>query len=161
MSYDNLNKSCAPVEPGHSSTRVTIVVGSQGYSLLIRTRTAEITVEDDAAGPIVIVRVQPGVQQSLEDARDNMAACTRIAGNRRCRLLIDISKAEIISAEGRHFYSGGKLTEWFSALALQVEASPMGRVMGNLYLRIARPGIPTRLFADSPAAIAWLMKDGR
>jgi hypothetical protein len=127
----------------------------------MRTRTAQITVEDDAAGPIVIVRVQPGIQQSLQDARDNMAACIQVAGNRRCRLLIDISKAELISAEVRHFYSGGKLTEWFSAMALQVEASPMGRAMGNLYLRIARPGVPTRLFADSPTAMAWLMKDAR
>ena len=127
----------------------------------MRTRTAEITVEDDADGPIVIVRVKSGVRQSLDDARSNVETCVQAAGNRRCRLLIDISKAELISAEVRHFYSGGKLTEWFSALALQVEASPLGRTMGNLYLRIARPGIPTRLFADSRSAMAWLTKDGR
>jgi len=127
---------------------------------LTTTRTAEITVEDDGTGPIVAVRVQPGVQQSLDDARANMEACTRAAGNRRCRLLIDISRAEIISAEVRHYYSGGKLTEWFSAMALVVEASPMGRVMGNLYLRIARPGVPTRLFSNEHAAIEWLRREG-
>jgi hypothetical protein len=75
--------------------------------------------------------------------------------------LIDIRKAEIISADVRHYYSGGKLTEWFSAMALLVEASPLGRVMGNLYLRIARPGVPTRLFNDEAAALAWLKTNGR
>jgi hypothetical protein len=126
---------------------------------LITTRSAEITVEDDGTGPIVAVRVRPGVLQTLDDARANMEACTRVAGNRRCRLLIDISKAEIVPAEVRHYYSGGKLADWFSAMALMVEASPMGRVMGNLYLRIARPGVPTRLFSDERAAMAWLKKE--
>jgi hypothetical protein len=28
--------------------------------------------------------------------------------------------------------------------------------MGNLYLRIARPGLPTRLFNEEAAATAWL-----
>ena len=125
---------------------------------MTKTRTAEIAVADDGAGPVVTVRVFPHVRQSLEDAHANMDACVRVAGNRRCRLLIDISKAETLSAEVRHYYSGGKLTEWFSAMALVVEASPMGRVMGNLYLRIARPGVPTQLFSDEAAAMTWLKR---
>lgn len=120
------------------------------------TRTAEVTVEDDASGPIVAIRIRPGLQQSLDDARANIEACTRAAGNRRCRLLLNISRAETIPADVRHYYSGGTLTDWFSAMALVVEASPMGRVMGNLYLRIARPGLPTRLFNEEAAATAWL-----
>jgi hypothetical protein len=88
-----------------------------------------------------------------------MDACVRAAENRRCRLLIDIRKATLISAEVRHYYGGEKLTQWFSAMALLVEGSPMGKVMGNLYLRIARPGVPTRLFSDEVKAIKWLRKD--
>ena len=119
----------------------------------MRTRTAEITVEDADSGPIVVVRVQRGVQQSLDDARANIEACIQVAGNERCRLLVDISQAETISADVRHYYSGGKLTTWFSALAILVDASSVGRAMGNLYLRIARPGVPTQLFADYRAAM--------
>jgi hypothetical protein len=29
-------------------------------------------------------------------------------------------------------------------------------MMGNVYVRIAKPGIPTQLFADEAAAMAWL-----
>jgi hypothetical protein len=38
-----------------------------------------------------------------------------------------------------------------------IQASPVGRMMGNVYLRVARPGIPTKLFAESHMARAWLM----
>jgi hypothetical protein len=41
-------------------------------------------------------------------------------------------------------------------MALLNEASPFGRIMGNVYLRIARPGIPTMLFSDEAAAVEWL-----
>ena len=41
-------------------------------------------------------------------------------------------------------------------LALLVEASPFGRMFGNVYLRIANPGVPTRLFSDETEAAGWL-----
>jgi hypothetical protein len=44
----------------------------------------------------------------------------------------------------------------FSALALLVEASPLGRMMGNVYFRVARPGIPLHLFTDEACAVEWL-----
>ena len=31
-------------------------------------------------------------------------------------------------------------------------------MMGNVYLRIARPGIPTQLFTDEQRAVEWLIK---
>jgi hypothetical protein len=42
-------------------------------------------------------------------------------------------------------------------MALLIDASPFGRMMGNIYFRIARPGIPTRLFTDPELAKAWLI----
>jgi len=37
-----------------------------------------------------------------------------------------------------------------------IEATPFGRMMGNVYLRVARPGVPTRLFGDERLALGWL-----
>ena len=128
-------------------------------SVLAKSRTAVIVVDDDGSGPIVAVRILPDVHQSLEDARANIEACIHAAGSRRCRLLVDLRRAQPLPAEVRHYYSGEKLTQWFSAMAFLVEASPMGQVMGNLYLRITRPGIPTRLFNEKDAAMNWLRKD--
>src|SRR5258706_14564273 len=44
----------------------------------------------------------------------------------------------------------------FVALALLVEATAMGRLMGNVYLSVARLAIPMRLFDDEAQALAWL-----
>ena len=77
-------------------------------------------------------------------------------GAERRPLLIDIRTAQPLDADARHHYSGQTLVERFSALALLVEGSPFGRMMGNVYLRIARPGIPTQLFSDEARAVEWL-----
>lgn len=117
------------------------------------TRTAEVGLHD---GWCVITRVHAGATQSLADAHENMAAAMAACRPNRRPLLVDITVCAPLEAEVRHFYSGEKLAESFIALALLVEATPFGRVMGNMYLRIARTGIPTRLFASETEAFAWL-----
>ncbi len=117
------------------------------------TRTARI--ELNAEG-LLIVRVNDGAAQSLEDARQNLAAAVSETGGTRRPLLIDIRTAQPLDSDARHHYSGQTLVERFSALALLIDASPFGRMMGNVYLRIARPGIPTQLFADEAQAVLWL-----
>ena len=120
---------------------------------MIATRTAKIGLSD--AG-IVVVRINAGAYQSLGDAKENLAAAVSETAGRRRPLLIDIRSARPLEADARHHYSGQTLIERFSAMALLFEASPFGRIMGNVYLRIARPGIPTLLFSDEAAAVEWL-----
>ena len=73
-------------------------------------------------------------------------------------VLIDIRTSRPLDADARHHYSGQALVDAFSALALLVESSPFGRMVGNVYLRIARPGIPTQLFTEERRALEWLIK---
>ena len=117
------------------------------------TKTARIGLNE--AG-LVIVRINDGAHQSLDDARENLAVAVSETGGTRRPILIDIRTAQPLDADARHHYSGQTLVDRFSALALLVDASPLGRMMGNVYLRIARPGIPTQLFADEARATAWL-----
>ena len=118
------------------------------------TRTSRIALNDQG---LLIVRINDGAQQSLDDAKENLAVAVTETGGSPRPLLIDIRTAKPLDADARHHYSGLTLVESFSALALLVEASPFGRMMGNVYLRIARPGIPTQLFADEAKARKWLM----
>jgi hypothetical protein len=117
------------------------------------TTTARINLN---AQGLLIVRINDGAYQTLDDARENLAAAVSEAGGKRRPLLIDIRSAKPLDADARHHYSGQTLVERFSALALLVEASPFGRMMGNVYLRVARPGIPTHLFSDETQAMEWL-----
>lgn len=114
------------------------------------------TIELDPRG-LVITRIHEGASQSLADASENLAATVEICEGARRALLVDISRCQPLEPEVRHFYSGEVLVASFVALALQIEASPLGRMMGNVYLKIARPGIPTQLFTDRESAVRWLL----
>jgi hypothetical protein len=117
------------------------------------TATAHIALGDDG---VVSVRVRPGAQQSMTDARENLGSALALREGVRRPLLVDMRKAAPLDAEVRHYYSGQVLVEGFSAIGLLVEASPLGRMMGNVYFRVARPGIPARLFTDESQAVVWL-----
>src|SRR5215470_3891496 len=117
------------------------------------TRTANVALTETG---LVAVRIHNGAHQSLADAKANLStAIAETAGLRR-PLLIDIRGARPLESDVRHYYSGQKLMEGFVAVALLVEASPFGRMMGNVYLRVARLGIPTPLFSDETRAVEWL-----
>ena len=117
------------------------------------TNTARINLN---AQGLLIVRINDGAKQTLDDARENLAAAVSETAGKRRPLLIDVRTAKPLDADARHHYTGLTLVERFSALALLVEASPFGRMMGNVYLRVARPGIPTQLFSDETQAMEWL-----
>src|SRR5256885_17065687 len=106
------------------------------------TRTAQVLLHDDG---VVIARIQEGAKQSIEDARVTLAAAIAETGGARRPLLVDISRCRPLEPEVRHYYTGRLLVDAFSALGLLIEATPFGRMMGNVYLRVARPGVPTRL----------------
>jgi hypothetical protein len=120
---------------------------------MLDTRTARITLNEHGT---VVVRIRKDAHQSLDDARENLAGALSETGGTKRPLLIDIHGAQPLAADVRHHYSGQTLVDGFSALALLIDSSPLGRMMGNVYLRVARPGIPTQLFSDEDGAQEWL-----
>ncbi|HVQ41279.1 MAG TPA: hypothetical protein VMS54_03695 [Vicinamibacterales bacterium] len=117
------------------------------------TATAQIALGEDG---ILVVRVRRDAVQLVDDARENLAGAMAETNGRRRPLLVDISTSQPLDAEARHLYSGSTLEAGFTALALLVEGSPLGVMMGNVYFRVARPGIPARLFTDETGAVEWL-----
>ena len=106
---------------------------------------------------VLSVHIRTNAAQSITNAKENLSAALEVGAGQRRPLLVDISEALPLDAEVRHYYSGQVLVDGFTALAMVIHASPLGRMMGNVYLRVAKPGIPTRLFAESAHARAWLM----
>jgi len=118
----------------------------------------------------VIVRARKGVAQTLEHARENVLRSVELAGGQRLLpLLVNISQTTPLTSEVRHYYGGGALAENFTALGVVTEASPLGRMMGNVFFRMiehanrrdARSSIPTRMFGDEQGALAWLTSNRR
>ena len=102
------------------------------------------------------VRIRDGADQRPSDARENLSVALRETQGVRRPMLVDITRCKPLDADTRHVYSEQPLVDGFTALALLTEASPLGRMMGNVYLRVARPGIPTQLFTGEASAIEWL-----
>jgi hypothetical protein len=116
------------------------------------TRTADVHRVDD----VVIARIRPGVVQSLEDAEVNLAACKAACEESPRPLLVDIRQSQPLVPEVRHHYSGERLAHAFTKLAMLVATSPLGRMMGSIYLRVVQIGVPARMFTDEEEALAWL-----
>lgn len=133
-------------------------VDSGGLLADIDTRTARVHLNGDG---LVVVRIRDGARQTISDARSNLAAALSATAGRRRPLLVDIRGAEPLDAAVRHQYSGSVLAAGFVAIGLLVEGSPLGRMMGNLYLRVAIAGIPMQLFVDERRAVEWLIAHRR
>ena len=120
---------------------------------MIVTPTARIELTTDG---VILVTINKGAKQSLEDAKVNMAGAIQTGAGRKRPLLTDIRLCQPLTPDARRYYSGKALVDSFTALALVVDHSLFGQMMGNIYLKIARPGIPTQLFHGVPEATEWL-----
>src|SRR5579872_6663119 len=123
-----------------------------GMTLVACTRTAR--VEKTVEG-IVVTRILPDVQQTVSDAVANISASAQACGENRAPIIVDLQQAVSLDAETRHYYSGKQLTDFFSSLAILVPIGAFGKMMGNLYLRVAQPGIPAQLFNSEADALQW------
>lgn len=121
----------------------------------IQTQTGKISLAPEG---YIRVEIFTDAKQDIEDAKKNMQACIDVGGGTKRPLLTDIRFCQPLTPEARRYYSGKALNDSFTALAILIESSHFGMMMGNVYLRIAKPGIPTQLFQDDQKAIGWLMR---
>ena len=145
--------SAAPVAVTLAALAATREMGDV-CAAMRETETAIVALAEDG---VLTVRIRDGAHQSIVNAEQNLAAALGERGGQRRPLLVDISQARPLEASVRHYYSGQVLVDGFTALALLVDATPLGVMMGNIYFRVARPGIPTRLFTRAAEATQWLM----
>ena len=117
------------------------------------TRTARIEL---AASGIVIARINQGARQSVTDASDYVTTAIRVAEGLRRPILVDIRHAQPLAADVRRLYSGHNVANAFTALALLIEGSPLGRMMGNVYFSVARLPMPMQMFVEERKALEWL-----
>ena len=125
---------------------------------MLETRTARI---DLAESGVVVVRIRNGARQSMTDASDNLTTAIGVAGGTRRPILVDIRGAQPLAADVRRLYSGQNVANAFTALALLIEGSPLGRMMGNVYFSVARLPMPMQMFMDESRAMEWLARHAR
>ncbi len=70
--------------------------------------------------------------------------------------LVEPGNVKELTREARKFFAESPENHAVSSkVALMVE-SPATRIIGNVFLKVSKPRIPTKLFQDRAAALAWL-----
>jgi hypothetical protein len=108
---------------------------------------------DEGLG-IVHIKNKQGVEQSLADARENIAQLRELTGDRAYPVLVDL-EGSTLSREARNYYGSAEVRDRLSGLALLV-TNPVARVLANLFIGMKQPVTPTRLFTSEREAIEWL-----
>ena len=96
-----------------------------------------------------------GAAQTLEDAEACVAFMWEVAGQRRRPVLIDLRQARSMDRATRAYYAGPATASKQIAVGILIE-SPLSRVLGNFFLGLNKPIMPTRLFTSEAEALAWL-----
>jgi len=119
---------------------------------VIETRTGKVWLDEDG---FLHGWAKPGSEMTVADAAEITAAKLRLVGERRMRVMVDISNVHSMSRDAREEMRKSEHTRGTIALALIVR-SPVSRVIGNFFITLSRPDIPVKLFTSSTAARAWL-----
>lgn len=117
------------------------------------TRTARIWLDDDG---ILVQEYLDGAEVALDDARENLAAFHALSRGERVRLLGRIDGLKSASSETRTFGASEEYAEPLRAIAI-VTIKPIPRMIGNFWMKVSKPVIPTRIFAEEAEARAWLL----
>lgn len=113
---------------------------------------ARVWVGEDGICRIVYV---PGAEVTLQDAQEIMAAYKKINQGKRLPLFIDTKRMRSLSREARSYFASEEAAECACAAAIVV-GTPVSKVLGNFYLGLSNPHLPSRLFSSEEKALTWL-----
>lgn len=116
------------------------------------TRTQRVWLRPDGIIQLAVLAKEP---QTLEDARENVAAATKVGGGVRRPVLLDTSVAAPLTREAQAYYTSADIVPCASALGLVVTTT-LSRIVGNFVIACQRPEVPTRLFDSEWQAVQWL-----
>lgn len=104
---------------------------------------------------IIRGREADGSSFGLSDAQEAIAAIRELAGGSRRGLVVDISDLRTMTRDARAYFTHKDHAEFLYAVALVVR-SLISRAIGNFFLGLNKPEVPTRLFTNDEDALAWL-----
>ena len=92
---------------------------------------------------------------ALDDAKENIAAQSKLVKEKKLPGLIDMTEVKSVNREARAYYASEEAVKLCSAIAILI-ATPISRVIGNLFLGLNTPPFPTKLFTSKAEAVEWL-----
>jgi hypothetical protein len=135
-------------EPGKKSTFGLMNRPEKGVA---ETRVYYTWMGDDG---VARTQVKKGSEVVLEDARENSRVVNGLEGPERYPLLIDAREIKSITKEARDHFSLRGRESRVTCFAILID-SPLSRIIGNFFMGLNKPRVPTRLFNDEEQALTW------
>lgn len=91
----------------------------------------------------------------LSDAIENSKTVTELSAGEIYPLLVDLREINSIAKEARDHFSMKGRKPGVLAIAMLVK-SPVSSIVGNFFLGLNKPTVPTHLFTSETKALQWL-----
>lgn len=101
--------------------------------------------------------VKPNAIIELDDAKQNTDAVTQLSNGLKYPLLVNLKEIYSISKEARDHFSMQGRSPGIVAIAMLIK-SPGSRIIGNFFITLSKPVVPTKLFTEEEKAIKWLQQ---
>ena len=121
---------------------------ADGAEQTITTRTAVVSLRADG-----IVVLCATADQDQKDALENVEAVSGLSAGRPLPLLVDLRSGATADGGARRHYATD--TRTCPAQALLV-GNGFTRIVANLFVKVSRPSLPTRMFNVEEDAVHWL-----
>lgn len=118
---------------------------------IVETRAFQTYIKDG----ICYTTVKPGVVVDVEDAKENTLVVRSLSGDNIFPILVDLRLINHITKEARDHFSMRERKPGVNAIAMLVK-SPVSKIIGNFFLGLNKPTVPTQLFNTEARALKWL-----
>ena len=116
-----------------------------------RTDFFEIWYEDG----IIFTVFEKNTVLDIEVSKLAVAERLRISNKRTMPIFIDLTNVYYTDAKARKYMATKEAVKYITAGAFLLDNEIM-RLAGNIFIRIDKPVIPTKLFTDKDKALLWL-----
>jgi hypothetical protein len=104
---------------------------------------------------IVRTKIKSGSNVTIDEAKENSEAVNSLYTGEKFPLLIDSRGIKSMTREARNQFSTKGRETHTKAFAIIIDSS-LSKVIGNFFMGINKPAVPTRLFDNEIDAEKWL-----
>ena len=118
----------------------------------IEVNSATISLRSDR---IIQYTTKANITISEQDSNDMVDAAGKLGDFKKFPILIVVGKHSLADKEAREFGAGKEGTKYAVAVAFVINSLAQ-KILGNAYLKINKPIVPTLLFDNEEKAVEWL-----
>lgn len=104
---------------------------------------------------IIYTEVKPNAIIDLQAAQKNSEMVKKLSQGKKYPLLVDLNNIKSITKEARDHFAMKNREPLINSLAMVIK-SPISRMIGNYFINLSSPTVPTKLFNHKEKAIKWL-----